>query len=79
MIASFRRGESKPEFGVFQTIPFIGNRASGAPTKPSGRASGVEIHRKGQDAIRAGASIYYNNIQTLLNFSKNRNLTGPTS
>jgi len=60
-----------------EPIPFIGNPSKRGSDKAFGPRFGIvwDPSRKGRDAIRAGAGIYYNNIQTLLNFNENRNLT----
>jgi hypothetical protein len=60
-----------------QAIPFIGDPSKRGSDKDFGPRFGVvwDPFQKGRDAVRAGVGIYYNNIQTLLNFNENRDLT----
>ena len=57
-------------------IPFIGDPGKRGQTKNFGPRLGLawNIRGTGKNVLRAGAGIYYNNIQTLLNFPENRNL-----
>ncbi|MBZ5621356.1 MAG: carboxypeptidase regulatory-like domain-containing protein [Acidobacteriia bacterium] len=58
-------------------IPFIGNPADRGQSRNFGPRFGLawNVRGKDTDVIRAGFGIYYNNIQTLLNFPENRNIT----
>jgi Carboxypeptidase regulatory-like domain/TonB dependent receptor len=60
-----------------QPIPFIGDPSKRGSAKDFGPRVGIawDPFRKGRDVIKAGFGLYYNNIQTLLNFNENRNLT----
>jgi hypothetical protein len=60
-----------------QAIPFMGDPSKRGSHKDFGPRVGIAwdpLH-KGRDVIRAGFGIYYNNIQTLLNFAENRDLS----
>ena len=58
-------------------IPFIGNPGKRGQNKNFGPRFGLawNVGGKERDVIRAGFGIYFNNIQTLLNFPENRNLS----
>jgi hypothetical protein len=58
-------------------IPFLGDPSKRGSDKDFGPRVGIvwDPRHKGRDVIRVGAGLYYNNIQTLLNFNENRNLT----
>jgi len=58
-------------------IPFIGDPSRRGQTKNFGPRFGVawNVLGTGKNVIRAGFGIYYNNIQTLLNFPENRNIS----
>jgi hypothetical protein len=57
-------------------IPFIGNPKSRGDSHNVAPRLGVvwDITGKARDVVRAGYGIYYNNVQTLQNFSEPRNL-----
>ena len=57
-------------------IPFIGDPSKRGQNANFGPRLGLawNIKGTGRNVVRAGAGIYYNNIQTLLNFPENRNL-----
>ena len=59
-----------------QPIPFIGDPSKRGQNANFGPRLGLawNIKGTGRDVLRAGAGIYFNNIQTLLNFPENRNL-----
>ncbi len=58
-------------------IPFLGDPSKRGQTKNFGPRFGLawNVRGTGKDVIRAGFGIYYNNIQTLLNFPENRNIS----
>jgi hypothetical protein len=58
-------------------IPFIGDPAKRGQTKNFGPRFGLawNVRGTGKDVVRAGFGIYYNNIQTLLNFPEERNIS----
>jgi Carboxypeptidase regulatory-like domain len=60
-----------------QAIPFIGDPSKRGSKKDFGPRVGIawDPFHNGRDVFKAGFGIYYNNIQTLLNFNENRNLT----
>ncbi len=66
------------DLGQFsKAIPFIGNPGQRGQSANFAPRFGLAWNVKGtgKDVIRAGFGIYYNNIQTLLNFPENRNLS----
>ncbi len=58
-------------------IPYIGNPGKRGDPDNIGPRVGLawDIFGNGRDVVRAGYGIYYNNIQTLLNFPEYRNLS----
>ncbi|MCU1259495.1 MAG: hypothetical protein JWO80_2380 [Bryobacterales bacterium] len=58
-------------------IPFIGDPGKRRETKNFGPRFGLawNVSGTGKDVVRAGFGIYYNNIQTLLNFPEERNIS----
>jgi len=60
-----------------RTIPFLGKPGDRGQTRNFGPRFGLAWNVGGTDknVIRAGFGIYYNNIQTLLNFPENRNIS----
>ncbi|HTA69466.1 MAG TPA: carboxypeptidase regulatory-like domain-containing protein [Bryobacteraceae bacterium] len=58
-----------------QPVPFIGNPSQRGQTHNFGPRFGLAWNVLGtnKNVVRAGYGIYYNNIQTLLNFPENRN------
>jgi Carboxypeptidase regulatory-like domain/TonB dependent receptor len=60
-----------------RTIPFIGNPSQRGQSKNFDPRFGLAWNVRGnnKDVMRAGYGIYYNNIQTLLNFPENRNVS----
>src|SRR6185312_2742554 len=73
------------EFGSFdehinpaafaQPVPFLGDPSQRGDKNNFGPRLGLSwnIHGDGKDIVRAGYGIYYNNLQTLQNFSEDRN------
>ena len=59
-----------------QPIPFIGDPSKRGQNANFAPRLGLawNIKGTGKDVVRAAAGIYFNNIQTLLNFPENRNL-----
>lgn len=57
-------------------IPFLGNPSKRGSNKSFAPRVGIDWDpfHKGRDVIKAGYGIYYNNIQTLQNFSERENL-----
>ena len=60
-----------------EPIPFIGDPAKRGDADTFGPRIGItwDPFHKGKDVFRAGYGLYYNNIQTLLNFNEIRNLS----
>jgi hypothetical protein len=60
-----------------EPIPFIGNPSNRGDANNFGPRFGIawDPFHKGRDVFRAGFGLYYNNIQTLLNFNEIRNLS----
>src|SRR6266849_380265 len=60
-----------------RTIPFIGTPGERGQTRNFAPRFGLawNVGGSGKNVIRAGFGIYYNNIQTLLNFPENRNIS----
>jgi carboxypeptidase family protein len=60
-----------------QPIPFIGDPAKRGQSRNFGPRFGLawDVNGNGKNVVRAGFGIYYNNIQTLLNFPENRNIS----
>jgi len=58
-------------------IPFIGDPGQRGQTRNFGPRFGLawDVRGKGKDVVRAGFGLYFNNIQTLLNFPENRNIS----
>lgn len=59
-----------------QTIPFLGNPSKRGDSNNFAPRVGVawDMLGNGRDVVRGGYGIYYNNIQTLQNFSERQNL-----
>jgi hypothetical protein len=66
-----------PATGSPLTIPFLGDPSQRGQTHNFGPRFGLawNVRGSGKDVIRAGYGLYYNNIQTLLNFPENRNIS----
>ncbi len=60
-----------------QPIPFIGDPSKRGQSRNFGPRFGLawDVNGNGKNVVRAGFGIYYNNIQTLLNFPENRNIS----
>jgi hypothetical protein len=60
-----------------QPVPFLGDPGKRGNSHNFGPRFGLawNVAGKGTNVIRAGFGIYYNNIQTLLNFPENRNFS----
>ena len=73
-IGSFNESLNPASFP--QTIPFLGDPSKRGKPFNFGPRLGLAWNVAGtnKDVVRAGFGIYYNNIQTLLNFPENRNL-----
>ncbi len=58
-------------------IPFLGDPSKRGQNKSFGPRFGLawDVRGNGRDVVRSGFGKYYNNIQTLLNFPENRNLS----
>ena len=58
------------------SIPFMGDPSKRGSNKDFGPRIGIawDPFRNGRDVIKGGFGIYYNNIQTLLNFAERENL-----
>jgi len=58
-------------------IPFIGDPSKRGQNHNFGPRAGFawNVRGTGRDVVRGGFGIYYNNLQTLLNFPENRNLS----
>lgn len=74
-IGSFNEAVNPASFA--RPIPFLGDPSKRGQTKNFGPRFGFawNVLGTGRNVIRAGFGIYYNNIQTLLNFPENRNLS----
>ena len=66
-----------PATGAPITIPFLGNPADRGESKNFGPRFGFAWNVRGtnKNVVRGGYGLYYNNIQTLLNFPENRNIS----
>ena len=60
-----------------QPVPFLGDPSKRGKPHNFGPRFGLawNLAGKGSNVIRAGFGVYYNNIQTLLNFPENRNFS----
>ncbi|HTP35677.1 MAG TPA: carboxypeptidase regulatory-like domain-containing protein [Candidatus Acidoferrales bacterium] len=74
-IGSFNESLNPSSFP--QTIPFLGDPSQRGKPHNFGPRFGLawNVRGTGNNVIRAGFGIYYNNIQTLLNFPENRNFS----
>ena len=74
-VGSYNESVNPASFPV--PIPFIGDPSKRGQNHNFGPRVGLAWNVKGtgKDVIRAGFGIYYNNIQTLLNFPENRNIS----
>lgn len=60
-----------------RAIPFLGDPSKRGQSRNFGPRFGLawDVRGNSKDVVRAGFGIYYNNIQTLLNFPENRNIS----
>jgi outer membrane receptor protein involved in Fe transport len=60
-----------------RTIPYLGNPGDRGQSHNFGPRFGFawDVLGEGKNVVRGGYGIYYNNIQTLLNFPENRNIS----
>jgi hypothetical protein len=74
-IGSYNENVDPTKFPV--AIPFIGNPGKRGQTRNFGPRFGLAWNVLGtsKNVVRAGFGMYYNNIQTLLNFPENRNIS----
>lgn len=74
-IGSYNEDVNPNSFPV--PIPFIGDPGKRGQTHNFGPRFGLawDVGGNGKDVVRAGFGLYYNNIQTLLNFPENRNIS----
>ncbi|HWZ33547.1 MAG TPA: carboxypeptidase regulatory-like domain-containing protein [Bryobacteraceae bacterium] len=74
-VGSYNESLKPSSFPV--TIPFLGDPSQRGQGKNFGPRFGLawNVGGKNRDVVRAGYGLYYNNIQTLLNFPENRNIS----
>src|SRR5215472_12005788 len=74
-VGSYNEDVKPASFPV--TIPFIGSPSNRGQSKNFGPRFGFawDILGDGKNVARGGYGIYFNNIQTLLNFPENRNIS----
>ncbi|HXR97898.1 MAG TPA: carboxypeptidase regulatory-like domain-containing protein [Terriglobales bacterium] len=72
---SFDEGLNPANFA--KPVPFLGNPSKRGDKNNFGPRLGAtwNVRGTGHDVVRAGYGIYYNNLQTLQNFSEDRNFT----
>ncbi len=73
-LGSFNEGLNPSSFP--KLIPFMGDPSKRGDANNFGPRIGIawDPFHRGRDVFKAGYGIYYNNIQTLLNFPENRDL-----
>jgi hypothetical protein len=74
-VGSYNESVNPSSFSM--PIPFLGDPSKRGESANFGPRFGLawNVRGNGKDVVRAGFGIYYNNIQTLLNFPEERNIS----